>query len=207
MTFTVTITGVTSPVEVYGGLTALTDYLGASSTPGAAAWRALVADDQKRALVDATRYLDAQAWAGTANGTGPTTLQWPRTGVTLADGTAVDAASVPAPIVQAAFELAALIASDPETTLALDAGSNVRTLNAKGTSIEFFSATSAKDGTATSMPVVVQRLVGKYLAIVNAALSLGGGISFGTSGESRFATSQGYALAGVVGPDDDGDGY
>jgi DnaT-like ssDNA binding protein len=183
--FTVTIIGVTPNPEVYGGLTAAGNYVGALLGKVPAAWRALSTDDQGRTLVMATRYIDMQGWPGVATGLAggtPTTLQWPRSGVTLADGTTVDSVNVPPEFVSATFELAVLIASDPNLPSKVDQGSNLKRADAGGgVGVEYFNPTSAALGTAPRMPQVVAMLLGKFLAGANPGSEFGG---FGQSGKS-----------------------
>jgi hypothetical protein len=171
------VTIATYQVEVYGGLPACKEYLATSSTPQAIAFTALATDEEKaRRLVDATRFLDAQDWQGapTTPAVDATTLAWPRTGVTLADGTAVDANTVPTDLVRAAFELAALIAADPSIVGKADQGSNVATLQAGSASISYFQRTDVKDGTATVLPPTLDRLIAKYLNGGTGASARGG---------------------------------
>lgn len=189
--FTVAIAGVTPNPEVYGGLVAAGNYVGALLGKAPATWRALTTDDQGRTLVMATRYIDLQGWPGVATGLAggtPTTLQLPRSGMTLADGTAVDSTIVPPEFVSATFELAVLIGSDPTIVAKVDQGSNIKSANAGGgVGVEYFNPTSAALGTAPRMPQVVAMLLGKFLAGANSGSSIGG---FGQSGKSSsdFAT-------------------
>lgn len=170
----VTITGVTDPVDTYGGLDAAKQYLGASSSPGAEAWMALATDSAKgKRLVDATRFLDALSWSEIDD---------------------EDAAVAAAAIVQATQELAGLITVDNETTAAADAGSNIKSLNAKGVSIDFFRPTSALNGTATQLPVTIQRLVGRYLATSDADVDISGA-SNGTDEDSYFENCDRLSLS------------
>lgn len=177
--FTVTISGVVNPIEIYGGTAAAVDYLGSSSSDGAVAWTALAADARSRALVDATRFIDRQSWQGAADGQGGTTLKWPRTGVANADGTAVDSTTVPAALVQAVFELAALIAVDASVQSAVDSGSNISAVGAGTARVSYFRPTSAATGNATVLPTVVNALVGQWLS--SAVGRFGGSVSTGTS--------------------------
>lgn len=173
---TVTITGLTNPVSTYGGLVAAKEWLGAESTPGPVAWMALATDSEKsKRLVDATRYLDQLSWR------------------TIDD---TEAAAAAVAIVTATFELAGLITIDNETTAAVDAGSNIKSLSAKaGTSIEFFRPTSALDGTASTLPVIIQRLIGKYLASSDPSIAAAAaGISTGTTENSHFEDCDALSL-------------
>jgi hypothetical protein len=96
-------------------------------------------------------------------------------------------------LVEAAFEMALIIAGDETVPSNLDQGSNISNIGAGGgVSISFFSPTSAPQGTATTMPVVVQRLVGRYLA------SASGGGDGSTAGVgvacSSFRSSAGFRI-------------
>jgi hypothetical protein len=184
---TVTITGDATPYEVYGGLPAALHYLLAGVNDGAVAFRALDSDDQARMLIQATLFLDAQAWQGlpTSPAVGGTTLQWPRAGVVDANGNAVDSSSVPANIVNAAFELCALFADDTDLADNVDAGTNVKGVAAGSARVDFFVPTSAADGSAPLFPAAVQRLVAQYLG--GAVDDTGGGVASGTDGRSEFA--------------------
>lgn len=182
MAYTVSIAGVAPDPEVYAGLVKATAYIGGSFRPEAARWRGLAEDDKERTLVDATRYVDERSWDGDATLSG-TTLQFPRSGGAITD----DAATQLAIVEKAVCELAMAIAADPTLPTAIDAGSNIKVLDADGARIEFFAPTSAVEGTAPRMPAIVQRLLGRYSAPANAgALPTGGGASFGTDGESAF---------------------
>lgn len=185
--FLETITGDATGFEVYGGLAACAHYLLGSSSDAAAAFRALASDDQKRRLIDATRYVDQQFWQGTATGTAggdATTLAFPRTGLTDVNNQPLDATNVPVLLVNAAFEMAALIAADPSVVANTDTGSNVASLGAGPAQIAFFRPASVADGNATVLPTVVDRLVGRWLAGVGAGVP--GGVITGASSRSDF---------------------
>lgn len=186
--FTVAIAGTTDPIEVYNGLPAVEDYLNAAIGDGATAWRALTtgSDDHKRILVAATRYFDSLFWQGDADAQGGTTLQWPRSGITL-DGVPVDPATVPAAISKGINELCALIADDPDVLTQADSGSNIRSMQAGSANLVFFRPTSPGDGNATVLPTVLNRLVGRYLASASAAIAAAtAGVSTGVSRRSDF---------------------
>jgi hypothetical protein len=189
-TFTVAITGVSPDPEVYLDVARARSYVGAIFGPAAARWLALSPDAQGQTLVAATRYLDEQPWVGSRTGLAggmPTALAWPRSGVTRGDGTPIDSATVPAEVPRATAELAVLVASDPAVTSRLDQGSNLKSVGGAGVpTVEYFVPTSAAAGTAPRMPVVVLRLVGKYLA--TSAASIEGG--FGQPGGSESAFSR-----------------
>jgi hypothetical protein len=159
---TVTIAAV--PYSIYGDLTDATAYIGGAFGAGATKWRSLVTDDKARTLVAAARFM--------------ATLGLEDAGVAIGYGTVL------ADIIGAQAELAMVLALDPTALDGLDAGSNIRKLDADGTSIEFFRPTSAASGTATRFPAAVQRLLAPYLPSTD--LVVVGGASFGTCQESSF---------------------
>lgn len=176
MIFTVSIAGVTPDTEVYGGLPAAINYIGAKFGQTSLAWLGLSSDQQGQTLVTATRYIDEQPWDGDATGlvgTTPTTLQFPRLGLKRND-IDVDSTTVPPEVVQAVFELSILIAQKPTIVDQVDQGSNIQSVGGGGApSVSYFAQTSAARGTATVMPTVVQRLLGRFLA--TPAANLAGG--------------------------------
>ena len=179
---TVTIPGVTPDAEVYLDVAGAISYIGWIFSPAAESWLALTPKQQAQTLVTATRYLDLQVWDGTRTGLvggSRTSLEWPRSGV-MRDGKPVNATSVPKEIQDAAAELAVLIAGDPTIVSKVDQGSNIQSVNAGGgTGVTFFAPTSARSGTATVMPVAVQRLVARYLATPSASVEGGFGAAGG----------------------------
>jgi len=196
MTFFETITGGT-PIEVYGGLAACDAYLLASPSSGAATYRGLPTDDRKRALIGATRYLDAKRWLGTANGSGGTTLDFPRDGLVDENGDPASDAYQLDLVSRAAFELAALVAEDPSVLAEADQGSNIKSMGAGSAKLEFFAPTSTATGTATKLPIVVDELIGMWLAGVGAGASVAagvglGGVATGTKSDSYFDDCDGY---------------
>lgn len=172
------ITGVTAPVPTFGGLTAAKDYLGARSVPGAVAFMALTSpDEQRKRLVDAKDMFDSLGWRDIADS---------------------DAAAAATAILNASYQLAGLVAADNEVTAAADAGSNVAELNAKGVSIRFFRPTTAQNGTATLLPTIIQRLVGKYLASADPSVAAAAaGVSTGTDSESSFDDCDRMTISGA----------
>jgi len=107
----------------------------------------------------------------------------------FADG--VDPLTTP-DIIAAGFELAVQINADPDLPNKIDQGTNISSVQGGGgVGVSYFAPTSAASGTATVLPVVVQRLVGKYLATPTEEGS------FGQSGKgcSAFARHRQYNLA------------
>ncbi len=171
MTFTVTITGVSSPIEIYAGLPAVQDYLVATFGTGPAIFLALTSNEQSKTLVSATRYIDAQPWRGAAELAG-TTLQFPRSGLTDAAGAPVSDAAQLARVGAAVAELCALIAIDPAVLAARDTSSNIQAANAGGgTGVTFFNPTSVAFGTASVLPTAVDRLLGQWLDAPGGAIA------------------------------------
>jgi hypothetical protein len=169
-------------------------YLGQAFGPTYDTWAALDSTTQQKTLNSAARYLNVLAWQGTPTGplgSDPASLVWPRTGVTV-DGVAIDSSTIPGDVSHGQFELAVLINADPTLPGKLDQGSNIQAANAGGgTGVTFFAPTSAAQGTATVLPVIVQRLVGKYLATPSEEGS------FGASGKgcSEFSRRRQFTLA------------
>jgi hypothetical protein len=192
MTFTVTMSD-TTVHEVYGGLPACDAYLFAAVSAGAKKYRALPAngDDRKRLLVQATRWIDDILAACTPTGAGGTTLQVPVEGAKNADGSAMSDADQLALANRATFEAVAILAADQDAAIAVDTGSNVKKLDADGASIEFFRPTSALDGTASAIPMILARILAPLLAAASGAAVVGdivviGGSSHGTCEGSSF---------------------
>ncbi|HET9893247.1 MAG TPA: DnaT-like ssDNA-binding protein [Mycobacterium sp.] len=188
-----------SSVEVYGGLAAAIDYLTWNVDDGAVAFLGLDSDSQKKRLANATRYLDQQSWAGARTGlvgATPTTLQFPRSGLTDSTGAAVDSTTVPAVVVEAAFEMAAILSGDNSAAQNADQGSNVQSLGAGPANLSFFRPQSVADGNATVLPTVIDRLIGRWLAR-NAGTV--GGFATGVDGRSDFSDTGCSACGSLTG--------
>jgi len=130
---------------IYGTFAAATAYLQTQYGDAYTAWLALAADDQKRTLAAATRYLDRQVWVADAD--------------TFAERDALEAFQL------ASYELAAMVAEDPAVISTLDQGSNIQSVGAGGAQVTYFAPTSAKRGSAPTLPPILMQLVGGYLAI------------------------------------------
>jgi hypothetical protein len=154
-------------------------------------WAALSPDQQARALVEATRFIDAQRWAGEP--TSPSQpLAWPRTGVVRADGTAVDPATVPDEVVQATYLLAAMLSEDSE---ALDqppsTGGNIQRVKAGPAEVEFHRPMSG--GIFPSS--LIQSLLGQFLDGASPG-SYGLGAVSGANENSSFDEDSDFYLVG-----------
>jgi hypothetical protein len=168
----ITVTGTTTAVTIYGTFAAAKDYIASTYGPQYTTWTALSDDDKKRTLIAALRYLEAFAWDPT----------------TAADFATRDAiAAFP----QAEYELAVIVAGDPDVPGNIDQGSNIRGVGAGSARVDFFAPQSALFGTAPVMPQIVQRLVGQYLATSTAS---SGGAPDGqeASCESPFSPCEEY---------------
>jgi hypothetical protein len=159
---TVTIAG--SAYSIYGehaGADSALVYLTGSFSAAASAWLALLADDQRRTLVAATRWLDSKDWQG-AKTVSSQALEWPRTGATYADGSAVPSATVPPEIRDACYELAAQLAIDRDAQ-ERTGGSPIRSMSAGGVEYELFRPAEA-GGAAGEFPPRVLALVSQLMA-------------------------------------------
>lgn len=167
----------------YGSFAGATEYLGASGSDAAVAFRDLASDDErKRRLIDAARYLNKLAYT-----TDYTTFA-ARDVLDLGTGDA-DAAF---PFRAACYELAALAAADPNVLTVEDQGSNIQSVSASGASVTYFAQTSARRGTAPLMPPVVMAHVGPYLAVNEDPLDQDGGTGDTGSCENPFGRCEDY---------------
>lgn len=167
------------------------DYL--AGKLGASSFAALSADDQKRALVSATRWLDRLQWTGSpTDTTTPQPLEHPRTGLIDCNSVAIDDSEVATGVVEAMFELAEIIAADSTTQNSSGQGSNIKSVGAGSAQVEFFRPTigSAAD---TRLPTVAQDLIRCFLAgtTITKATATGTGNSSAFDSDD-FERSEGY---------------
>lgn len=137
MSESVTVGGVSA--TIYGTYTAAVDYVSLAYGDTYTAWTALSADNRKRTLVAATRYLDAQTWSDDYD--------------TFAERDSEEAFQL------ACYEMAVIIAADPSVVTQLDAGSNIQSVGAGGASVTYFAPTTD----TYVLPPVVHRLLASYL--------------------------------------------
>ena len=168
-----TVTIGANTYNVYGDQTSATNYLAASLSKAANTWAAGTPTTQAQAMVMAARMLDRQTWQGAQNG-GP--LQWPRMNVVDKFGVAVNASTIPSDIINGSYELAALLLNDPALQDQVTATLNVQSLNDGTATVTYFGRQ-----VAGRFPMVVQELVGPYLARGG---NLGGALGTDTSGDS-----------------------
>lgn len=144
--------------EAYETVAQISTYAAAAIGDAPDAWRAADADTQGRAGVSATRTLDRQSWQGTM--TDPNQGHaFPRTGLTYADGTAVDPTAIPQQLLDADSELAMALTAG--ATFETDASTEnaTRRLKAGSVEIEYFRI----PGTGTRFPLAVMELIGLWL--------------------------------------------
>jgi len=173
---------------VYGehtGAGSATEYLAGSLTPEAVAWGLAVSDQQKRSLVNAARLLNRQSWQGTKTSS-VQPLAWPRTGVTYADGTPVASSAIPQEVIDASYELAALLAAKPGLFSSGSADSNIESVTAGPVNVSFFSPVAIG-----RFPTLVQELLAQFLG---GGASAGGSHKTGGCAESQFDDCDTYSL-------------
>jgi hypothetical protein len=178
----------TGSATIYGSLAGAVSYFDMSGSDASVAFRALAAtsDEQKRKLVDATRFLNRIGWA-----TGYTTFAL-RDALDLGTGDG-DAAF---PFRAASYELAAAAVVDPDVLNVDDQGTNIQSVGAGGAQVTFFSPTSAARGTASLLPRSVMDLIGPYLADAGTGLA-GAGTGDSGSCENPFGPDADYDKRGV----------
>lgn len=186
--------------NIYGTQAEAVAFLGGSLASSALAYLAAdPATKQRQALVQATNALDAERWQGAPvlpvdarpvpdPGTQP--LQFPRTGLTRYDGSAVSSLLVPIEIERACYLIAAMLVEDPALLDSAQAGaSNVKRVNAKGVEIEFFTTT-----TGGRFPTTVQKLLVQFLAGFGSSLSPSDGTGTTEDTASSFGDDAMYPL-------------
>jgi hypothetical protein len=157
----VNITGSTTDFFVYATDLAATDYLlgDISRDP---VWGSLSADEKKRALISATRYLDRLPWAG-AKTVSSQINAFPRTGIVDADGQ--EASGTPQEIVDACCILAADFVADPTILDSVSTGSNTKELQAGSVRIVYFKTPT---GQTSALPYSVLGLLKSFFGAESA---------------------------------------
>jgi hypothetical protein len=144
--------------DVYANTSSATNYLDATITEAGAAWRAADVDTQARALVSATRWLDAAQWQGTiADAVTPQALQWPRNGT----APATDPTTLPIQVVDACIELAAMLIVDPDLRANLNAPI-AKEIRAGSVEQQFFRPFDIN--VTTFLPTAIMSFVGQWIA-------------------------------------------
>lgn len=166
---------------VFGTRAGAVGYLSASLASAPTLYVAAATGDTKRdqALVMATRAIAAEE--------------------PELDGVAIVASEldtdVPAQLINACYELAALLVEDPQLLDVPEAGTNnVKRINAKGVEVEFWTSV-----TGGRFPIIVHKLLAPYLPGSNGTgLLPAGGTGTTEDTESSFHTDNLYPLNGSV---------
>jgi hypothetical protein len=170
-----------------------TNYFVGSLSSSATAWAAASTDNQNKALVQATRWLDAAVnWSGTKTSDSQP-LDWPRDGAACGD-TAVTDGTTPDAIAHATFEVAGLLLQDADADASSGEGSNIKRAKAGSAEVEFFSSTLG-ESEDTAFPPLIHRIIKCYLD--GSSYNIEGGNSYGTTDttdfcEDDFRRSQGF---------------
>ncbi len=162
---------------IYGTDVAATNYITGMYGDSYTAWLALTADNKKRTLIAATRYIDRQGWADAVNT------------FALRDAYTNDAGAYLFQL--ASYELAALIADDASLLTAADTSSNVKGIGAGSARVDFFNPTSRTQGTASLLPPVIEVLIGAFL-VANTASGPDGGTGQSGSCHNPFSSCSDY---------------
>lgn len=147
--------------NVYDTVANVAAYLSASLY--ATDWSGASADDQKRAVVMATRLIDRQAWDGSKTDDA-NDQDWPRAELTDDNGVAVDSATIPQFVKDATAELANDLLGSEDVETFGDAA-ELSSVTAGSASVAFFRG---QPGVYKRFPAAVQELLGDYLAGSNA---------------------------------------
>lgn len=184
---TVTING--SVYQVYGDLPSATIYMQAAPHL-ASSWATATPDQQASALVSATRMLENMVWQGVRTAPAPgQPLEWPRTGVVDRYGAAVDSSTIPAAVLNGAYELAGAIRmSSKVITDASGTSSNKKVVQAGSARVEFFVPVAG-----TRLPTPVVEWLGQFLAGAGGA-GAPWPEAYGTDGESQFDLTDRFGL-------------
>ena len=150
-------------------------------------WDAASDDTKGKALVTASRLLDRQLWRGTKTGTGSPAqvLAWPRTGTGV---TGVEDDVIPEGIINGSIELARYLLDGVDVQNEQNISQKISSMRAGSVALTFFRGA---EGVAYRFPLIVQELVGPYLAGSGTSLAVGA-IASGVDGESLTNKDYGY---------------
>ncbi len=143
---------------------------------GRTAWEAAVEDDQNRALVVASDWIDRALVFSGEKTVAAQPREWPRDGATCG-GDTVAAGTTPDELAYATFWLAGQVLADTSLADGSGTGSNVKSAKAGSAKVEFFSAT---DG--TRLPQTAH----DYVACFSSGGSISGGTATGTTATTAF---------------------
>lgn len=162
----------------YGSLAEADAYFNVSIRSGS--WDLFDSLKKQQALIEATRILDRMYWLGEKESEAQE-LAFGRTGLTY-NGKAIDAAESLLIAMDAQFEYAYGLLSNPKILNAADAsGSNLKSAKAGSAKVEFFRAT--KGG---RLPTAVNDIIGDF----KGSASGGVGLVSGNCDESTFEAGQ-----------------
>lgn len=142
--------------------TYMTARLGAAAT----AWADANQDTREKGMIAALSMFDAMAWDGEKTDADNAHC-FPRSGLTDIEGEEVDEDTIPTPVLQAYYELAAAIVLDPSLQDKASAtGSNVQSVASGAESVSFFKPT-----TGTRFPVAIHEKLRPFLATASAVIT------------------------------------
>lgn len=185
-----TVTIGTNDYDAYVSLEDAEAYLDAQIA--ATTWQASTDDDQKgRAIVSATRFIDRLEWQGEKSDPYQE-HQFPRTGLTYADGSEVPSDAVPQQVLDATCELAALMIDGTDVqNVSNPAEQQIQALRAGSASISYFRSDAM---VGQRLPQIVQELLGRWLLSATARNVI---TATGTDGEDAFEDDR-FGLNGAV---------
>lgn len=164
-------------------------YLDGSFSDAGTAWRDAETDAKKRAMVQATRILNATSWEGEVTTAGQD-LAWPRSGLTYADGTEVPDDEIPQQVTDAFCEITGdvILGQAAETQSRIATG--VRSLRAGSVSIDYF-----KFFTETPpFPRMILNMIGLWMtgATSGSAASEASGVDDCTAFDREYNVNRGF---------------
>ena len=133
----ITITGETDPYTSYASLAEANRRL-AVDPIRMTAWDALGDNAKNVHLVSGTNRLDLLDWDGEKAGGASQENDWPRTGLSYEDGTAVPSDEVPYEIEVATILLAGTIAKTPQAAGSGTSSTSIKAVKAGSAQVEFF---------------------------------------------------------------------
>lgn len=185
---TVTIGSATH--TIYGTSAGADDYL-AATTAWATAWAAATATAKSRALVSATRELNATRWQGTRAVAGQA-LAWPRVDVVDGDGEDVDESTIPQDVIDAAYLLAAMYLDNAaRADESPDTAANIKRAKAGSVEVEYHQRIASDP-----FPRSVLLLVEPYMTSGASRAGGIGGYSTGTDVVPRHEID--YTIGGIA---------
>lgn len=141
------ISGVTGTIQILGTFDDGTAYIQSMYGETYDTWLALDSADsnklQKRTFAAANRFINQ--------------IEWNEDADTFEKRDAIQAFK------DASYELAAMIAADPDVITLADQSNNIASLGAGGAFINYANPTSVRAGSAKLLPPILMRLIGQYL--------------------------------------------